>query len=421
MKYTVKIIGIALSIASSLYAIDVDISGFGTIGGAISDKSYTYQRFINEEGTLNKDSVFGLQGTIVFNPQWSATVQGKFAPALDDDTQWDPQLAWAFISYRPSNDWLIRMGKIRMPLYLNSQNMDIGVTYDMARLPHEIYSLSPSNDGLGGIITKTFELDSGEMLIDAFYGQIDTPYRTYMRDDLSAFGGFSKGANFEDLEIALKGLSISYEVNNGDRYRAGVYQSKITKDGVGTAGNFLLQPSTTFPLSVLYPFPYYQPDGSLNKSDLIAFTVGADIGLGKGYRLSGEYAMRKMLNSDTGPNAQGAYLMLSKNIDKWTPYVRIATLKTNDNVKDLYATLNTDPVNQALPVNRHYADLIVGAEQNSVAIGFSYVLSPMQKIKAEWSHARIGAMSNFLVDNNGPEAVSHENINVFSLSYSMSF
>ncbi len=40
---------------------ELNLSGFGTLGGAISDQDFTYQQRITEDGTLNWDSVIGFQ------------------------------------------------------------------------------------------------------------------------------------------------------------------------------------------------------------------------------------------------------------------------------------------------------------------------------------------------------------------------
>ncbi len=421
MKHIVAKIGLILTLSSFAYAVDMEFSGFGTLGGAISNKDYTYLRYIDNDGTFNKDSLVGVQTDIIFTPQLSATVQGKFAPSKENDSKWDPSLTWAFLSYRPTNDWLIRVGKVRIPLYLNSQNMDVGVTYDAIRLPNEVYSLSPEDNALGIIVTKSFELESGELSADAFYGKVNTPYRVYLRDDMSAYstlGGRPQGANFSDLKLDLMGLALLYETDEGNRFRVGLYKS-ILDNNYG--GNFALQPSITPPLSLFYPLPYYQPVLPFNKTDIIAFTLGMDYRCDEGYRITSEYAMRKMLDADTGPNSQSAYVTLSKNIEKWTPYITLSGTKTSNNVKNLYAALNADPVNNILPANRQFADYIIGSEQKSVALGISYSLSPTQKLKAEWARSHIGSMSNFLIDTPSIEPITHETINVFSLSYSMSF
>lgn len=59
-------------------------------------------------------------------------------------------------------------------------------------------------------------------------------------------------------------------------------------------------------------------------------------------------------------------------------------------------------------------------DQHSWAIGTSYALSPTSKIKAEWMRVRIGEVSS-LVDAPPGSNIRNQNINVFSLSYSMVF
>ena len=53
--------------------------------------------------------------------QFGATAQFKFAPASNSDDRYTGTVSWAFLSWRPSNDWLFRAGKQRIPLYLYSQ------------------------------------------------------------------------------------------------------------------------------------------------------------------------------------------------------------------------------------------------------------------------------------------------------------
>ena len=51
---------------------------------------------------------------------------------------------WAFVSWRPDNDWLLRLGKQRLPLFLNTENRDVGQTYDLLRLPGGVHDLRMS-------------------------------------------------------------------------------------------------------------------------------------------------------------------------------------------------------------------------------------------------------------------------------------
>src|SRR5574343_126864 len=71
-------LGLALPLVAN--AIELDWSGFGTLGYTQSDKAYRYQRWIDNDGTLLRDSVIGGQVDFRFNQQWGAAIQGKIAP-----------------------------------------------------------------------------------------------------------------------------------------------------------------------------------------------------------------------------------------------------------------------------------------------------------------------------------------------------
>ncbi len=91
----------ALALDTSLLGLDTSLTGFGSANFAISDHSYRYNRYIDNEGTFNRGSLFALQADIKFNEHFSTTIQGKLAPANYNDHQWEPSLTWALLTWRP--------------------------------------------------------------------------------------------------------------------------------------------------------------------------------------------------------------------------------------------------------------------------------------------------------------------------------
>ena len=96
-------------------------------------------------------------------------------------------------------------------------------------------------------------------------------------------------------------------------------------------------------------------------------------------------------------------------------------------MRDFYQSIDNQSVPAFIPnsalINasqRAIADAMFVYDQNSWAIGTSYTLSPTQKIKAEWLRTHIGLTSS-LVDVPSGSNGSNRNINVFSLSYSLTF
>ncbi|RZK99740.1 MAG: hypothetical protein EOP36_18315, partial [Rubrivivax sp.] len=118
------VLALAASGSQAAHAVDFSYSAFGTIGAAVSNQDERYQRFIDSDVGFKRDSVLGAQVDAQFTPEWSATVQAKVAPSMRNDRHWDLSASWAFASWRPNNDWLLRAGKLRIPVYLSSENMD---------------------------------------------------------------------------------------------------------------------------------------------------------------------------------------------------------------------------------------------------------------------------------------------------------
>ena len=420
----------AFASVSSLCAVtaaaaDISLSGFATVGYARSDQSYNYGRFVNDTGTLKRDSVLGVQMDARLNNEFSVTLQGKMAPSLKDDEGVAATVSWAFVSWRPSNDLLFRLGRMRVPLYLNSETTDVGTTFDFARLPTEVYSTSPTADFDGVSVAKTWSLDVGELTADGFWGEAKTHFRSYLRDGA---GPMPAGAFFIPVTVKARGLALTLQ-RDESVYRMGYHDTYTT----GTDG-------ATMP--VTYPYVGIMPGlGYYQTSDLMpgpgvpiarkihspVFTLGADVSLGGGFRVMGEYARRNVRNIATGPDTQGGYLALLKQSGAWTPYVSVARLESTSRTHKLYKQVNGNRVPGFLPgadqinaAQRAGADVVFAYDQTTWALGSSYRLSPTSKIKAEWAQTRTGDMSSLLDAPPGGES-GKKKLNVFSLSYSLVF
>lgn len=411
--------------AITAHAADFSVSGFGTVGYAQSDQPEKYQRFINDQGTFKRDSVFGVQVDATFNPQWGATIQAKLAPASGNDREWDTTVSWAFISYRPDNDWLLRLGKLRVPLYLNSENMDVGTTFDFARLPAEMYSITPSSDFTGASFSRNWNLDNGDLTLDGYWGQANMHWRFYQRDPIPGTNG--PGPLFVPIRTEAKGLVLTLRQDE-NVFRAGFHDARAERrDGV--------QLPVNFPFVSIGPgMGYYQVPGlpgpgitTIPEVKNTILNVGADVSLGSGYRLMAEYARRIVKNMDIGPDTQGGYVALSRRIGAWTPYVSVAALRSEDKPLSIYKNLNGTSVPGFIPgapminaAQRAGADGVVAYDQSSFALGTSYSVSATAKIKAEWMHTRVGQASSFVDPAPGGDS-AHKRINTVSFSYNFVF
>ena len=409
-----------LSAASlSAHAVDFSLSGYGTIGYAQSDQENAYQRFIDDNGSFKRDTVLGAQLSARFDPEWSATVQAKLAPAADSDQDVKATLSWAFLSYRPTDDWLFRAGKLRIPFYLNSENADVGTTFTAARLPVEVYSTAATVDFVGASFAKTWQLDENELVLDGYWGKAnDASWRFYARDpngppvQLTPDG--QPGEFFAKLNTESRGLRLS--LNHGENtFLAGIHSADTTPRDRPSLG-----PSTYVPAT--YPFfgTVYIPAADTYKITTTTAHLGASVDLGHGFRTTGEFVRRKNSGSTLSPDSKGFYLTLQKEVGSWTPYLTYAKLTTKN--RDLYKAVNTaqPPPSPLNAFERALADVMVVYDQHSWALGTSYAIDSKNKIKAEWSVVETGLASSFVDAPPGGES-GDQRINVFSLSYSFTF
>lgn len=413
--------GLLISVAClSAQAVDFSLSGYGTIGYAQSDQENAYQRFIDEDGTLKRDTVLGAQLSARFNPEWSATLQAKLAPAADSDRDVKATLSWAFLSYRPTDDWLFRAGKLRIPFYLNSENADVGTTFTAARLPIEVYSTAATVDFVGASFAKTWLVDENEWVLDGYWGKAnDASWRFHARDPnvspaplLTPDG--QPGEFFAKLNTESGGFRLSLN-REGNTFLAGIHRAKTTPRDSPNLG-----PSTYVLGPDIGIGTYYLPGTDAHKIITTTAHLGASIDLGQGFRTIGEFVRRKNEGSSLSPDSKGFYLTLQKEVGHWTPYLTYAKLTTKN--RDLYQAVNT-----AQPVailnttyQRALADTIVVYDQQSWALGTAYAIDSKNKIKAEWSVVDTGVASSFVDASPGGES-GDQHINVFSLSYSFTF
>lgn len=402
-------------------------SGFGTIGYAQSNRDYAYERFVDRGGSFDRDSVLGLQLDARLGTQWFATLQLKAAPALDSDSSWAVRPTWAFIGFRPSNDWLLRAGRFRAPLYMYSESLDVGVTHDMVRLPTEMYSLAPSTDFDGLSIGRTWARGESEWSVDAYHGRIETPARLWSRDGLPP--AVQPGAQFTRVEVRSTGLVVALRQPTG-QWRASWHRTS-TRQTAGT------------PLPVSYPlvtspfgFSYYQVDASIPgpgfptvgriRNDV--FTIGVEQQLPQGWRVAAEFARNIQHDTELGSNTRGGYVAVFKELGRFTPYVALGTLKSASGQLEWYRRLTGNPVPAVIPG----ADLLNGAQrlaaegnytvdQRSLAIGASFAIAPQHKLKLEWKRTRIGQVSRLVDTPSGGGDIRDTDIDIWSMNYNVAF
>lgn len=421
----------ALSAASAraeFTAGDFSLSGFGTLGWAQSDQAYTYQRFITRQGTGKRDTLLGVQADWRIAPEWYATLQLKLAPSLKSDSRWDVSPAWGFLAWRPNDDWLLRVGRLRMPLYLYSESMDVGHTHDMARLPGEMYAAVPVPDFDGFYASRSWTVGAQgdrEITLDAYGGTARTTARLWLRDGLPPV--LPAGALFAEVDAAQAGMALTWRTPDL-LARASASRSKIDR-GHGVA--------VTYPYVPLGPgLGYYQTNPALPgpgistvpKVSNTLLSAGAELSLGQGWRVTAEVMRNIQHDTQIGADATAGYVAVFKQMGPVTPYVSVAALRSRQLSRDWYQRLTANPLPDMLPgatqinlAQRLAADTYWPSDQHSLGLGASYKLGPSMKLKGEWLHTRVNNVSRLVDTPSGSPTPIRRQVNVLSVNLDFTF
>ncbi len=405
------------SLVAQAGAQEWSASVYGTLGYAVSDRPWTYLRFIDDQGSFQRDSVLGAQVDLRFNAQWAATVQGKVAPSMGNDNKWGVNTAWAFLSWRPDNDWLLRAGKQRLPLYLNSESVDVGQTYDFARLPQDFYGLMPSNEFTGAYASRNWVLDAGELTLDVYGGEANVSVRAHAAAD---------GASFIPDVTRYLGGALTFRQDRAT-WRVGAHKMRIRKaDGTPLSVDFPYVDAGGglgyYKLSDAFPGP---PSGMASHKSIDVFTLGADVDLAPGWRLVSELARSTTPGHiDVAWNTVAGYVAILHPMGRFTPYASVSRLKSLGTMARMSEALDhnvwpgyvfgADAVNA---MQRAGADYWGAFDEHSLALGTSLSVSTQSKLKFEWMRTDIGKRSG-TVDTPSTGVVRHDHVDVISANFS---
>jgi hypothetical protein len=366
-----------------------------------------------------------MQADAKLSSQWGATLQVVASAPRSRDDGYEAKVRWAFLSFRPDNEWLFRVGRVRPPFFINTQNSEVGVTYDQARLPVEVYSTSPIYDFDGGALTKSWTLNSAEINLDAYWGKSDIKFRLPFQRDPTA-----RTSAAQLSEAVPSEQYIAEKITAGGLVLTHTAGSLVLRGGVHRATLKLGQaiPETYVPIAFPAPPPFdgtlYTPTNFLAKINVNVLILGADWRSGD-WRVTGEYGQRFVTGTKLGVDSKSGYVTVARSIGKWTPYVTHARLQSGSDTRDLYFRLNSTPVPLGaqgpplqLPATLHrtLADTVFVYDQYSTMLGASYSFSATSKIKFEWMRTHVG-LASALID----AEVRNKSINVFSMSYSVAF
>jgi hypothetical protein len=341
--------------AVELFGDTLELNAYGTLGMARSSlDSPQYRTASNNRYGIGDswsgllDNRVGAQMTLNFNPDLSFILQSLIRRNGEDQVA--PQTTWAYLRWRPNEHWETRLGRIRQPLFLITEEFDVGYAWPWVRPPVELYGLAGESTWVdGGQLRYRMPLGDYTFSIDSHYGQFSLDRDPYY----SVKNTYSTG-----VAVSLSDANLTL--------RASVLQAHVQLDAPGLQGLQAL---------IYQQNPQVADDYAV---DDIPRQNYANLGLryeDGDWLVMSEY-VRLWLNTRSLPDKQAYYLTVGHVFGDWTPYVTYARQDVLSSLREDRLTGRAAAATNALLANSN-------TDQHTYSAGVRWDFSAGMALKAQ--------------------------------------
>lgn len=320
---------LAASPAFALEQGDYRFNGFGTVGfthlgGEDDGRSFGVQGQTTDSWRGDQLSKFGAQLQYGLTDTVGATVQLTAKPLQDE---WKANLEWAYLSWQTNDRLMLRGGRLRSPVYMYSESLDVGYSYPWLRLPDEVYSQVQVTNYEGVDAVYTLPMSFGSATVQVAAGQAKN--RDYFAYD-----------ELFDIDYGhLFGASVSLATTDFGTFRIGYVEADLSIDVNGTVnvGSGMMASMSLLTL-----------DKEKGKFTSIGYQYD------DGTWVSNNEWTSRVIENDGSASVDSFYLMGGHRFGDFLPHVTYAQLDDN------------------------------GGRQNSWTFGLNYQATPTVVVKGEF-------------------------------------
>lgn len=383
-----KITGKALSTVKDLLNTNWQVTGFATVGYTQSSKydDRLFRRNITQNGAELEsngflvDSRLGLQLKSELNDHWELVFQGVLKEQYASN--WGDYIDVAFARYRASDEWQFTFGRQPFDLFIMSDHINVGYSYDFVRPPTEFYGYIPfdSYDGLG--ITRTWGDFDSEWSLDFSVGFLDEEFESdsFEEDDFNEPDG--NGSQNDDKTKAepIYNAALNWRSNEWHlRANFALLEFELQFDDAGEFDQFvdLFAP--------IWQGPRQVRDAFLVNNKMRYFSVGG-AWQSNGWKVQSEVSV---IDADFAYyNGERAYVHVSKRFGDWLPYATLGY--ANDDSRIAYQRIEDvelPPDFTLLPdlvaIQADFDEEITGlrTNQHSLGLGIRWDFASQKAIK----------------------------------------
>ncbi|RDH83712.1 MAG: hypothetical protein DIZ80_06110 [endosymbiont of Galathealinum brachiosum] len=349
MKRAIIPVAIAAALSFSQQANALEWDGFLTAGFSVHDQEdATYLDTITDDVRFDNDSKFGLQVTadVAENMQVVAQIL-----AAGSDENFDLDVEWAYLDWVFNDTFSLRGGKVKEPVFLISDYIEVGYAYPWIRPPQEVYRNNPINtiNGLEALV----QMDVAGM------GLTIQPYIGSNTEGVPGTNGAVQfeATNFYGAAIQLASRTFTFQVS--------LLQTDV--ETINVSGN-----------------PAFNPFAAVGDAQLISAGLSTDINNFVGYA---EFVTRDISDQAMEaifPDQDAWYVTVGYRMGNFMPHLTVA----NSEAEPL-ASLGANP----------------GVSQDSVTLGLRYEINDsaafkfeVQSIEPDLAAGSVGLLSNTPTD-----------------------
>lgn len=206
------------------------INGFLTVGASRAtvdreqgDYDWKYLTKTGDDWNWKSDSVAGVQFNYLIDDRWDATLQ--LLSRMEDEFRIDADgrinTEWAYLTWRPRDELALRMGRMRTPLFMFSEYLDIGFAYPWVRPPPETYAVPFTYyDGMSAEHSMT--TGAWKLVTQLSAGQSDPDVILGLRAEDMIQGALSLSRGAVTLRAGYARTSIQSDSATIDTVQAGI-------------------------------------------------------------------------------------------------------------------------------------------------------------------------------------------------------
>ncbi len=325
------------------------------------------------------------------------------------DHTYRPEVEWGNLKYDINKHWYVRAGRVVAPVFMYSEQRNVGYSLTPVREPVDVYSLNPITHLDGLDIGTRYDVGGGVLSAQLTGGRHKLRINPAPMIEISGSAGL---------------FNSTYEIGS-QTFRLGYGKYKLQLEALDPGSQFLdMYESAVRTLGPANGYPADSANTRLHDINVEIWGLGYAYDPGT-WLVQSEYVSRKSPGNFV-QDGKAWYVLGGYRIGKFTPYASVSRLKSKESpLRPVpQAFLNAAPLNPFI-VPAVESQFQFYNEQNSVALGVRYDVYSGMALKAQFERVHKPGtptpnVGTFSVSSNDFQ-VTTQNVNLFTLTLDFVF